>query len=96
MSTSNQAIIAIFDVPGMTANQYDQVMQNLENAGAGAPKGRLNHMAAAKDGGWLVVDVWESGELLEQFAQTLVPILQQAGVTPPQPQVYPVHNMISR
>jgi len=87
-------VVAVFDVPGMTSAQYDQVIKNLEAAGAGSPKGRLHHVASSKEGGWFVVDVWESAELLNQFAQTLMPLLQKAGVTPPQPQVYPAHNVI--
>ena len=88
-------ITVVFDMPQVTAAQYDQVIKGLEAAGAGNPKGRLYHIASPKDGGWFVVDVWESGELLNQFAQTLIPIMQEADVTPPQPQVYPVHNMIT-
>ena len=87
-------IAVVFDLPDVTSAQYDQVMKSLELAGAGNPPGRLYHVASPKERGWLVVDVWESGELLNQFAQTLVPIMQDAGVTPPQPQVYPVHNII--
>ena len=87
-------IIAVFELAGMTASQYDQVIKDLAAAGQGSPKGRLHHVAASKAGGWFVVDVWESPELLNEFAQTLMPILQQKGVTPPQPQVYPVHNII--
>jgi hypothetical protein len=87
-------ITVIFDMPMVTAEQYDQVIKDLEAAGAGNPAGRLHHVASPKEGGWLVVDVWESDETLNQFAQTLVPIMQNAGLTPPQPQVYPVHNII--
>jgi hypothetical protein len=92
--SNNQGIVALFDIPGMTAAQYDRVIKELEAAGAGSPKGRLYHVASAKEAGWFVVDVWESGELLNQFAQTLMPILQKNGVTPPQPQIYPTHNII--
>ena len=88
------AIMAVFEAPGMTAEQYDRVMKDLEAAGEGNPAERLYHLAASKPDGWLVVDVWESPEVLERFANTLMPILQQAGVSPPQPQIYPVHNMI--
>ena len=88
------AIVAIFDVAGMTSQQYDQVDKALKDAGQHNPKGRLYHVASSKSNGWLVVDVWESQELLNQFAQTLIPILQKAGVTPPQPQIYPAHNII--
>jgi hypothetical protein len=88
------AITVVFDMPSVTAAQYEQVIRGLEVAGAGNPEGRLYHVASAKEGGWLVVDVWESGELLNQFAQTLAPIMHTAGVTPPQLQVYPVHKII--
>jgi len=54
MSTNNQGIIAIFDVPGMTANQYDQVMQNLESAGQALLRGDLTTWLRPKMGaGWL-------------------------------------------
>ncbi len=88
------AIAVVFDIPGMTSGQYDQVIKDLQVAGAGSPKGRLYHVAASKAGGWLVVDVWASDELLNQFAQTLMPILAKNGVTPPQPSIHPVHNII--
>ena len=89
-------IVAIFDLPGVTAAQYDQVMKDLEAADAGSPKGRQSHVASPKEGGWLVVDVWESPDSLDQFAGTLMPILQKNGVTPPQPQILPAHNILVR
>jgi hypothetical protein len=88
-------VIVIFDVPGMTAAQYDQVMKDLNAAGEGSPKGRRSRVAASKDGGWLVVDVWDSPDALNQFAPTLMPILAKNGVTPPQPQVFPAHNLVN-
>ena len=91
---ANKSIVAVFNVPGMTAQQYDKTIKELEAAGQGKPKGRLYHVAAAKPGGWFVLDVWASAEELNQFAQTLMPILQKAGVTPPQPEILPVHNII--
>lgn len=87
-------ITVMFDMPGVTSAQYDQVIKDLEAAGEGSPKGRLYHVAYPTEAGWLVVDVWESGELLDRFAQTLVPIMQKAGITPPQPRVYPAYNII--
>lgn len=88
------AIVAVFDVPEMSQDQYDKVMKDLETRGAGAPDGRLYHVGSPKNGGWLVVDVWESPEKLDQFAQTLMSVLQEAGITPPRPSVYPAHNVV--
>jgi hypothetical protein len=69
-------------------------MKEQEESDAGSPKGRQSHVAASKEEGWLVVDVWESPDLLDQFAGTLMPILQKNGVTPPQPQILPAHNIL--
>ena len=88
------AISAVFDIPGMTSAQYDQTLRALEAAGAGAPKGRLHHTAHAKEGGWFVIDVWDSADSMAAFAQTLMPILIKVGVTPTPPQIYPIHNLI--
>ena len=89
------AIIAIFDIPSMTSEKYENVIKELENSGLGNPDGRLYHVAASKDGGQIIVDVWETNELLNKFAEPLVPILDGAGVTPAEPQIYPVRNTIS-
>ncbi len=87
------SLVAIFDL-GSTSAQYDRVIRDLEAAGLGHPKGRLYHVAAPNNGRWLVVDVWESAELLNQFAQSLMPILEREGVQVAPPKTYPVHNII--
>jgi hypothetical protein len=87
-------IAVVFDVPDMMATQYDQVIRELEAAGLGAPDGRLYHIAAPQGTGWYVLDVWETADKLNTFAGSLMPILQKNGVTPPQPQILPAHNII--
>lgn len=89
------AIVAAFNIPGMTADQYDRVVQELEAKGAEAPEGRTFHVAAPTDTGWLVVDVWESEEHFGRFGETLIPVLVAAGVTPAQPEIHPVHNIMT-
>jgi hypothetical protein len=88
------AIAVVFQVPGMTAEQYDRVIKDLQAEGLGAPDGRLFHVACPTPDGWFVVDLFESEEKLGKFAGSLMPILAAAGVTPPQPTIYPVHNII--
>jgi hypothetical protein len=90
-----EKILVIFDIPGMTAAQYDEIIAELHIAGADHPAGRLSHAAAAKPDGWVIVGIWASQDALGQFGQTLRPILQKVGVTLPPPQVYPVHNFIA-
>jgi len=89
------AILAIFDIPSMSSEKYENVIKELEDSGLGNPDGRLYHVTASKDGGQIIVDVWESEELLMKFSEPLTPILEGAGVTPAEPQIYPVGNTIS-
>ena len=88
------AIAAVFNIPGMTQQQYDQVIKDLEAKGAGNPDGRLYHVASLSEAGGLVIDVWESEEKLGQFGEVLIPTLVAAGVTPAEAQIHPVHNII--
>ena len=78
-----------------TQDQYDAVIRDLETAGAGAPPGRLYHVAGPIDGGWRVLDVWESPASFEAFAPTLLPITQKHAVPPFQPEVFLAHNIIA-
>ena len=88
------AITAVFKVPTMTSEQYDKVIKELEVKGVGAPDGRLHHVASPDGGGLLVVDIWESEEKLDKFSQVLIPTLEGVGVTPAEPEIRPVHNII--
>jgi hypothetical protein len=89
------AILTVFNLSTMNTQNYNQVITELEHAGAGKPKGRLYHIAARQeDGSLIVTDVWESAELLAEFGKTLIPCLNKVGVTPVEPKVYPVHNII--
>jgi len=90
------AIVAVSDAGTDTVEQYDQVIKQLEETGHGNPPGRLSHTAALKDNGsYLVVDVWESPEALQQFAQVLMPLIEAVGGRAPNLQISPVHNMIN-
>ena len=89
------AIVVEFNVPGMTATEYDSVLAELENKGVGSPDGRVYHVAAPSAGSWFVLDVWESQEQFDRFGEVLIPTLQAAGITAATPEVRPVHNIIT-
>jgi len=89
------SIITVFNLSTMDAQKYSRAISDLESAGQGKPKGRQYHVAARQeDGSIIVTDIWESAALLEEFGKTLIPILNKAGVTPVEPRVYPVQNVI--
>jgi hypothetical protein len=73
---------------------YDEALSKLEAAGAGAPAGRLYHVALETDGQIQVFDIWESKESFEAFGETLMPIMTGLGAEPGEPMVSKVHNII--
>ena len=94
------AIGVIFNFPGGTAGQYDEVCRALNN---GQPLrsladwpggGCLSHAAGATPDGLQVIDVWESPEKFQAFGEKLMPIAQRVGLKPADPVVFPVHNFV--
>jgi hypothetical protein len=79
---------------GFTQEKYDTTLGQLEGAGAGAPDGRISHVALETDGEIQVFDIWESQEAFEAFGATLIPILNAAGIQLNEPMVARVHNEI--
>ncbi len=57
-------------------------------------EGLLVHAAGQGEGGFRVVDLWESEEAAGRFGQILMPILQEIGVTD-MPELYPAHTFVS-
>jgi hypothetical protein len=79
---------------GFTQDRYDTTTVQLEEAGVGAPDGRISHVALETDGEIQVFDVWESQEAFDAFGATLIPILTAAGIELNEPMVARVHNEI--
>lgn len=87
-------ILAIFRVPDMSQGQYDNVIKDLEAAGAGKVNARTYHVMGLNENGSVVADTWDSQEDLNKFFETLGPILVKNGVNPQPPEIFPVHNVI--
>ncbi len=56
----------IFDGVGVSPEQYSQVLNAVFPDGQRAP-GLLSHHAGPTEGGFCVVEIWESQEALQQF-----------------------------
>lgn len=80
---------------GFTPEKYNNVIKQLEAAGAGSPKGRTYHCALESNGAIQVFDIWESQEDFDAFGEKLVPILSDLGVDLQEPMVATVHNVIT-
>ncbi len=88
------ALAFIFEFPGGTQEQFDQVFEKLQFGGK-SPPGQLYHIGGPIEGGWRVVDVWETQEAAAEFFQeTFGQALSEAGVVNPQTQVWPVHTLL--
>ena len=82
---------------GATLEQYDHVMELMGlTPGGPTPPNALFHWVAATDDGLLVVDVWESAEAFNSFAEEQIgPFTVQAGFEgPPEVTSYEVHNYV--
>lgn len=88
------AVVLRFAAPGMTAAKYDECLSRLEQAGAGAPAGRLYHVCFGDKDNLRVSDIWDSTESFERFGQTLRPILEDLGIDSGEPEVIEVYNII--
>jgi hypothetical protein len=85
------------DFSGATLEQYDQINERigLLPGGPASPQ-EFFHWVTKTDEGFRVVDVWETREAFERFAQEkLSPIYEEVGVLhPPTIQYFEVHNYL--
>jgi hypothetical protein len=86
-------IMMTADVAGASEEQYRQINEALGSAPESPPDGLIVHMAANTGDGIRIVDVWESREAFDTFIQGAPPAMQQLGIPPFQPEMYPVHSM---
>ena len=89
------AIAVQMDFEGATLDQYDAVCKliGLTPMGPG-PKGAISHFSTLTDTGLRVIDVWQTREQFDAFAQEKIgPLSAQAGNPgPPAMQFFEVHS----
>jgi hypothetical protein len=83
-------------LPGITQEQYDQAHDHI-NPDRTAPEGLLFHASGPVDGGWGIIDFWESREAFDAFSSRIAEGMQGAGVQPQGPpdiKEFPVHEIV--
>ncbi|MEV4679836.1 hypothetical protein [Streptomyces kurssanovii] len=89
-------IAMMVDNPHGTQEIYDKVREQL---GVEKPAGGIFHAAGpSPDGGWRVIEIWESEDDAKRFVQErLMPALQAAGASGPMPtpQFWPVYKYMT-
>ena len=92
------AVAVQMDFEGAGTEQYDQVIGKMGfSPGGPGPAGCLSHFAAKTPTGMHIVDVWESKEQFEMFAQEQIgPYSAEAGITQqPKTEFFEVHNYLT-
>ena len=86
------AIAMMVDNPEGSQEDYDRVRERLDLE---KPAGGIFHAAGpSPNGGWRVIEVWESEQDAKRFVkERLLPAFEAVGAAPPpQPQFWLVHN----
>jgi hypothetical protein len=91
----NVAVIALFEVEGATSEKYDEVIRRLTAIGQRVPDGQLYHVCYGDRQRLQVIDVFESPAKLDAFGATLMPLLDEMGITA-KANVLEVHSIIDR
>jgi hypothetical protein len=90
---NEMAIAMLVDNPDGSQQIYEKVRKQL---GLDKPAGGICHIAGPRpDGGWRVIEVWESEEEAKRFVkERFEPALKAAGFSGRQPelQFWPVHD----
>jgi hypothetical protein len=89
------AVAMMVDNPEGSQETYERVREQL---GLAKPAGGIFHVAGpSPNGGWRVIEVWESEEDARRFvAERLLPAFEAAGAPPPPPpQLWAVHNYMA-
>jgi quinol monooxygenase YgiN len=89
------AVMAVFDFHGDSdelAARYDEVLRKVVAISSGRP---VVHLAVPREYGFMVVDVWNSEDALDVFAQNpdFQRVLAESGLPEFKLRKYPVHNL---
>jgi hypothetical protein len=91
------AVALILDFKDGTLDQYDQVIEKMDLGGQ-VPDDAQFHWVTATDDGIRVVDVWDSREAFDKFAEEKIgPLTAEVGMpNPPEIKEVPVHNFLGK
>ena len=93
------AVAVEMNFTGATTEQYDRILERMGlTPGGSTPAGAISHWVAKTDDGIRVVDVWETREAFDQYAQEkIMPYSKDAGIEGmPETTFYEVHSFLTR
>jgi hypothetical protein len=89
------AVAMLMDNPNGSQEIYEQLRERI---GLDKPAGGIFHVAGpSPNGGWRVIEIWESEEDAKRFlAERLGPAAEAVGTPPPPPpELWHVHNYMT-
>jgi hypothetical protein len=89
------AVAMLIDNPNGSKEIYEQLRERI---GLDKPAGGIFHVAGpSPNGGWRVIEIWESEEAAKRFlAERLGPAAEAVGTPPPPPpELWPVHHYMT-
>ncbi len=89
------SVLIRFTPEQLTAKQYDAAVSRLQETGDFPPTGLDYHVCFGTEGKLRVSEIWDSQEELDAFRERLMPILDEVGIDPGQPELMTVHNVVS-
>jgi hypothetical protein len=90
------SILARFTPASLTAEQYDESIRRLDEAGPWPPDGLDYHVCFGSDGNLRVSEIWDSQEQFEEFGEKLMPLLSDIGIEPGEPELLEIHKIVRR
>ena len=90
------SVLIRFAPTSLTAQQYDESVRRLREAGVFPPDGLDYHVCFGSDGKLRVSEIWDSREQLEAFGKRLMPVLTEVGIEPGEPEVFEIHSIVKR
>ena len=87
------AIAMLVQVPGLNQERYDLAFQDTNQSGPAA--GLILHAAGPAEGGFWMIEVWDSQEAADAFygSDQFQEVSQRRGVPRPTITTWPVHNL---
>jgi hypothetical protein len=90
------SILIRFEPESLTAEQYDDVVRRLTDAGVFPADGLDYEICFGSGDKHKVSQVWDTQEHLDAFGAKLGPILADVGIDPGHPELAEVHNIIKQ
>jgi hypothetical protein len=91
------SIVVRFKPTNLTTEKYNESIRRLEQAGSWPPDGLQSHVFFGPEDDLRVSEIWDSREQLAAFDERMMSVLTELGVgLSDEPEIFEVHNMITR